>query len=226
MGRSPVMESGRRSLVKPTEPDPTLQATRYDKSCVPEKCRALTSGGRCASPTESHYSHAREAPGAACFGVKHAGFALRRGELGTPYPSLIPSRRAGGERLRRPRYPPELTQPLRTGLTYGAPTALPRLSARESPIRMRRSQRWDDTCSPRADPIRGGESFHDAVLQNLAEHGARGRARIAVGLRQIRSGAGRQISGGNAANRNPQRGRVPPGNHRYRPAGLRRKTVR
>src|SRR6266850_1090026 len=62
MGRSPVMESGRRSLVKPTEPDPTLQATRYDKSRVPEKCRALTSGGRCAPPTESHYSHAREAP--------------------------------------------------------------------------------------------------------------------------------------------------------------------
>jgi len=36
------MESGRRSLVKPTEPAPTLQATRYDKSRVPEKCRALT----------------------------------------------------------------------------------------------------------------------------------------------------------------------------------------
>src|SRR2546427_9479215 len=81
---------------------------------------------------------------------------------------------------------------VRTRLIYAAPTALPRLSALESPIRMRRSQRWDDQCSPRADHIRGGESFHDALLHNLSDPGPPGVVRIRVGLRQIRSGPSRQ----------------------------------
>src|SRR5258708_31462866 len=62
MGRSPGMESGRRSLGEAYGACSDFTSDKVRQSRVTEKCRALTSGGRCAPPTESHYSHAREAP--------------------------------------------------------------------------------------------------------------------------------------------------------------------